>query len=168
MHGWGLAGLVCLEILSVQGDLAAQVETDLNIATGLDITASVGHDEEWLERFGTARRLASQPSPKSPCRAAIAGSASPSDRSGGITWRGRRLHGSGMDLRDQLRNGMSLRSDVSPLAQPAASVARALRSRAISSSICSGVSRTTASPVAAVLVRRTEGRPSKISPIVRA
>ena len=60
MHGWGFSGLVCLGILSVQGDLAAQVKTDLNIATGLDITASVGRDEEWLERFGTARGLASQ------------------------------------------------------------------------------------------------------------
>ena len=47
MHGWGFSGLVCLGILSVQGDLAAQVETDLNIATGLDITASVGRDSGW-------------------------------------------------------------------------------------------------------------------------
>jgi hypothetical protein len=56
MHGWGFAGLVCLPILFVQGDLAAQLETDVNIATDLDISASVGRDEEWLERFGTARR----------------------------------------------------------------------------------------------------------------
>jgi hypothetical protein len=60
MHGWGLAGLVCLEILSVQGDLAAQVETDANIATGLDILASAGRHEEWLERFATIRGLTSQ------------------------------------------------------------------------------------------------------------
>jgi hypothetical protein len=39
MHGWGLAGLVCLEILSVQGDLAAQVETDANIATVRGLTS---------------------------------------------------------------------------------------------------------------------------------
>jgi|tagenome__1003787_1003787.scaffolds.fasta_scaffold20197179_1 hypothetical protein len=94
MHGWGFSGLVCLGILSVQGDLAAQVETDLNITTGLDITASVGHDEEWLERFGTPRGLASvgwphKPSPRSPGRAAMAGSAAPSDRSGGLAWRDR-------------------------------------------------------------------------------
>ena len=71
------------------GDLAAQVETDLNIATGLDITASVGRDEEWLERFGTARGWPRKPSPRSPGRAAMAGSASPSDRSGGLAWRDR-------------------------------------------------------------------------------
>ena len=52
MHGSGFAGLVCLPILFVQGDLAAQLETDVNIATDLDISASVGRDEEWLERFG--------------------------------------------------------------------------------------------------------------------
>jgi hypothetical protein len=46
MHGWGFAGLVCLPILFVQGDLAAQLETDVNIATDLDISASVGRDEE--------------------------------------------------------------------------------------------------------------------------
>jgi Ca-activated chloride channel homolog len=60
MHGGSFAGLVCLPILFMQGDLAAQVETDVNIATGLDISASVGRNEEWLERFGTARGLASQ------------------------------------------------------------------------------------------------------------
>jgi hypothetical protein len=61
MHGWGFAGLVCLPILFVQGDLAAQLETDVNIATDLDISASVGRDEEWLERFGTARGRPPEP-----------------------------------------------------------------------------------------------------------
>jgi hypothetical protein len=60
VHSTSLVGLVCLPILLVHSDLAAQVETDVNIATGLDISASVGRDEEWLERFGTARGLASQ------------------------------------------------------------------------------------------------------------
>jgi Ca-activated chloride channel homolog len=60
MHGGGFAGLVCLGALLVQGDLTAQVETDVNIATDLDVSASVGRDEEWLERVGTARGLASQ------------------------------------------------------------------------------------------------------------
>jgi Ca-activated chloride channel homolog len=60
MHGGSFAGLLCLGTLLVQGDLAAQVATDVNIATGLDISASVGRDEEWLERFGTASGLASQ------------------------------------------------------------------------------------------------------------
>jgi len=60
MHGGGFAGLVCLGALLVQGDLAAQVETDSNIATGLDISDSIGRHEEWLERVGTARGLASQ------------------------------------------------------------------------------------------------------------
>jgi Ca-activated chloride channel homolog len=61
MRSGSFAGLVCLPILLVHSDLAAQVETDVNIATGLDISASVGRDEEWLERVGTARGLASQP-----------------------------------------------------------------------------------------------------------
>ncbi len=60
MHGGSFVGLVCLPILLVQGDLAAQVETDANIATGLDVSASVGRDDEWLGRVGTARGLASQ------------------------------------------------------------------------------------------------------------
>jgi hypothetical protein len=60
MHGGRFAGLVCLGALLVQGDLAAQVETDTNIATGLDISDSIGRHEEWLERVGTARGLASQ------------------------------------------------------------------------------------------------------------
>src|SRR5688572_9954769 len=60
MHGGGFAGLVCLGTLLVQGDLAAQVETDANIATGLDISDSIGPYEEWLERVGTARGLTSQ------------------------------------------------------------------------------------------------------------
>jgi hypothetical protein len=57
MHGSGFAGLVCLPILFVQGDLPAQVETDVNIATDLDISASVGRDEEW-QRLGTAHGAA--------------------------------------------------------------------------------------------------------------
>src|SRR3954451_14811158 len=61
MHGSGFAGLVCLPILFVQGDLAAQLETDVNIATDLDISASVGRDEEWLERFGAVRPRAPEP-----------------------------------------------------------------------------------------------------------
>jgi hypothetical protein len=61
MHAGSFAGLVCLPILLVHSDLVAQVATDVNIATGLDISASVGRDEEWLERVGTARGLASQP-----------------------------------------------------------------------------------------------------------
>jgi hypothetical protein len=61
MHGGGFAGLVCLGALLVQGDLTAQVETDVNIATDLDISASVGRGEEWLDRVGTAHGLASQP-----------------------------------------------------------------------------------------------------------
>jgi hypothetical protein len=60
MHGGTLAGLVCLGTLLVQGDLAAQIETDVNIATGLDVSDSIGGHEEWLERVGTARGLASQ------------------------------------------------------------------------------------------------------------
>jgi hypothetical protein len=52
--------LACLPILLGQGDLAAQVETDVNIAKGLGIPASVGGDEEWLERFATARGLTSR------------------------------------------------------------------------------------------------------------
>jgi hypothetical protein len=46
--------------LLVQGDLAAQIETDVNIATGLDVSDSIDGHEEWLERVGTARGLASQ------------------------------------------------------------------------------------------------------------
>ena len=57
-EGWGFAGVVCLGIC--QGDLAAQVETGVNIAKGPDIPASVGGDEEWLERFATARGLTSR------------------------------------------------------------------------------------------------------------
>jgi hypothetical protein len=49
--------LACLPILLGQGDLAAQVETDVNIATGLDISSSVGRHEGWLERVGAARGL---------------------------------------------------------------------------------------------------------------
>ena len=60
MHGGSFAGLVCLGTLLVQGDLAAQIETDVNIATGLDVSDSIGRHEEWLERVGTARGLASQ------------------------------------------------------------------------------------------------------------
>jgi hypothetical protein len=60
MRSGSFSGLVCLPILLVHSDLAAQVATDVNIATGLDISASVGRDEEWLERFGTASGLASQ------------------------------------------------------------------------------------------------------------
>ena len=46
----------------------------MNIATGLDISASVGRDEEWLERVGTARGWPPKPSPKPPYWAAMAGS----------------------------------------------------------------------------------------------
>jgi Protein of unknown function (DUF1194) len=60
VHSTSLVGLVCLPILLVHSDLAAQVETDANIATGLDISDSIGRHEEWLERVGTARGLASQ------------------------------------------------------------------------------------------------------------
>jgi Ca-activated chloride channel homolog len=60
MHGGRFASLVCLGTLLVQGDLAAQLETDTNIVTGLDISDSIGRHEEWLERVGTARGLASQ------------------------------------------------------------------------------------------------------------
>jgi Ca-activated chloride channel homolog len=60
MRNRSFASLVCLPILLVHSGLAAQVATDLNIATGLDISASVGRDDEWLERVGTGRGIASQ------------------------------------------------------------------------------------------------------------
>jgi hypothetical protein len=60
VHITSLVSLVWLPILLGYSDLAAQVETNANIAAGLDISDSIGPYEEWLERVGTAPGLASR------------------------------------------------------------------------------------------------------------
>jgi hypothetical protein len=46
MRSGSLAGLLWLLILLMYSDLAAQIAIDVNIAMGLDISASTGRHEE--------------------------------------------------------------------------------------------------------------------------